>query len=544
MCTIELNGNSWLKAVRCGTSRLRADKEEINNLNVFPIPDGDTGDNMLMTIEAGCSACPDSSSISETASAMSRGALLGARGNSGVILSRIFSGLSKGLVNNVSCNVKVFSEAMESAVKEAYSSVSKPVEGTILTVLKDGVRVAANSGAENFEDYFTSLTKEMADSLERTPDLLAVLKEAGVVDSGGAGLLCIMEGIASSIKGESDAGETFPQEDETKRNSTVNLDAFSPESELKFGYCTEFLLRLQTSKVKLDNFDESVIRDYLESVGESVVCFREGSIVKVHVHSFKPGDILNHCQQWGEYLTMKIENMALQHNEKVNKKISRRIPLAVISVAAGEGMASLFKEAGADAIIKGGQTMNPPVQSFLDAFEKVNADHILVFPNNSNIILTAKQAADIYGKSDVRVINCKNQGAAYVAMAAIDRSVKDVEEILSGIGQVCDSVDCGMISRAIRSTIIQGKEIYEGDWLGISGGEIACGSSDRQEAAMELCGALGMEDRDVAIIFHGEDVAEEEAESLVQKIESKYPYTEIILKNGGQPVYDYIITLC
>lgn len=548
MCTKQIDGNAYLSAVCCGAALLKARKEEINALNVFPIPDGDTGDNMYMTVSSGCSGCPGTADLGNTASALAKGMLLGARGNSGVILSQIFSGISDGLAGSESCGLSVFMKAMDRAVQKAYGSVSTPVEGTILTVLKDSVRYANGCHAESFENYFDALTEEMAASLDRTPDLLEVLKSAGVVDSGGAGLLCIMEGMKDAISGKAETPSyTDPVQD--NKAPAIDLDAFGPDSELEYGYCTEFLLRLQNSKLDPESFDLSEIRSWLESVGESVVCFREGSIVKVHVHTFSPGEILNKCQQWGEFLTVKIENMTLQHSEKVAKDpvsshLARKKRIGIVAVAAGEGMTALFREAGADVVIEGGQTMNPSAAAFIEAFRECAAEHILVFPNNSNIVMTARQAADMYPDANVRVVGCKNPGAGYVAVAGTDRSGEDFELVAANAEETCRSINNAMVSVAIRDTHLGGRAVPAGEYLGICGGEIKCASPERPAAAAEIAELAGLGEHDVAIVFHGKDVSSEEAGKLCRDLQGKYPCTEIILKNGGQPVYDYMITLC
>jgi len=540
--------------LRAGAARLGANKKTVNDLNVFPIPDGDTGDNMFMTIDSGVKSASGmkGAGLGELASAASKGMLLGARGNSGVILSRIFAGIARGFDGLDTADVASVDNAMKCAVEESYNAVSNPVEGTILTVLKDSVDKAGKAGADSLEGYFHVLLPEMEASLERTPDLLQVLKDAGVVDSGGSGLLCIAQGMSDALEGKVE--EEFEEVSESHGKHPVDLDAFTSESELEFGYCTEFLLRLQSSKVDLGTFDVGVIKDYLDSVGESVVCFREGSIVKVHVHTKKPGDILNKCQDWGEYLTLKIENMTLQHEEIIKheadaeeapavlKKLRR--PLAIVTVASGEGLAAALREAGADEVIEGGQTMNPSASAFIEAFDRLDAENILVFPNNSNIILTAQQAADLYGKSRVAVVPTKSFGAGYVAIASVDHGNKDLDALASAAAEEAGSVVTGLVSKAIRDTLKDGVEVHEGDYIGFRGSEMLSDSPSRIEAAMALCEAIDVAHQDVVLIFAGNDVDEEEAERLSRELGKKYRRTEFIMNAGGQPVYDYIFILC
>lgn len=535
-----ISGTDFLAMVNQGAVRLCSNRSSINDLNVFPIPDGDTGDNMYMTIDAGC-ANASGGSLADVAASVSQGMLLGARGNSGVILSRIFAGISKGLAGLSEAGTDQFASAMAQGVKEAYGAVSVPVEGTILTVLRESVERASG---EDFESYLSTLVDEMRASLERTPELLDVLKEACVVDSGGAGMLCIAEGMLDAARGEvSEAGR-----EEGRKDASVDLDAFGPDSELEFGYCTEFLLRLQTAKVgDLDSFDESVIRQWLESVGESVVAFRDGSIVKVHVHTFDPGSILTYARRWGEFLTIKVENMSLQHSEvqKARKsEFARTKPYGVVAVAAGIGLQQAFRDAGADFVIEGGQTMNPSAGSFINAFDEVGASTIFVFPNNSNIIMTAQQAAQMYGGAEIVVIPSKNIGSGYVGVASLDCSSRDTEAIAEAAREAVASVECGMLSRATRDARMDGTEIHENDWIGIFEGNVVTAMSERLDAVCELARKMNVGSHDVALVFTGADVSAEEAGKFIFKMEAACPRTEFMLTEGGQPVYDYIIALC
>lgn len=545
-----MRGKKFAEMVLNGSFELKSNCKIINDLNVFPIPDGDTGDNMFMTISAGCGqamevACGDES-IGLVADALSKGMLLGARGNSGVILSRIFAGIAKGLKDKYDVNVVEFAKAMTCGVEESYHAVTVPVEGTILTVLKDSVRVANDLNTDSFDAYFNALSLEMEASLDRTPDLLPVLKEAGVVDSGGAGLLCIFRGMMKALNGEMLQNEIDATSQKDEKKPQVNLDAFTADSELVFGYCTEFLLRLQTSKVNLETFDVQEIIDYLTANGDSVVAFRDGSIVKVHVHTKTPGDILSHCQRWGEFLTLKIENMTLQHHETTIRNAFSKPKKAygVVAVASGNGLVNAFVEAGADFVIEGGQTMNPSAQSFLDAFDKIDAETIFVFPNNSNIILTAKQAAELYEKSKVVVLPSKTIGAGYVAVASLDTSSKDTDAIVAAVQETMDAVTCGFVTRATRDTSIDGFDICKDDCLGISGGTILSDADNVLEAVVQLCDKMQTADHDVALIFSGDETQQIDNESLINRLQGIYPRTEFILTEGNQPVYKYIIVLC
>ena len=531
-----LDAEAYLNLVRGGAASLSRNRQTINDLNVFPIPDGDTGDNMYMTIQAGSTA--SGSTLSEMADAVSRGMLMGARGNSGVILSRIFAGIAKGFKGLKSADIKEFSAAMRCGVKEAYTAVATPVEGTILTVMREGVDAA--EGSSSIEEFMDLWIAGMDLSLQHTPELLDVLTKAGVVDSGGAGLLCIGEGMRSALngspvdalEGSTNAGGDTP---------AVDVSAFSEDSVLEFGYCTEFLLRLQRCKVDLESFDESVIKQWLESIGDSLVFFRDGSIIKVHVHTKDPGAVLTKCRQWGEFLTVKVENMTLQHHENhMDQRFKREAKaLGVVTVAAGKGLTDTFKEMGADYVIEGGQTMNPSVERFLEAFDAASAQTILVFPNNSNIILTANQAASLYDKSKVVVIPTKTISEGYYALANLDTELP-VEELSAALEEAAASVSTGMVSRAIRDTEIA----RTGEYVGFSGKELLCGSPSRPDAVKELAVKLDAGNADIFIIFKGNDSPSDEAEALKSELEKQFPRTEVILLDGGQPVYDYILLIC
>ena len=540
--THEFDSLTFADMLRQGAVSLSQDKNAINDLNVFPIPDGDTGDNMLMTLKAGCNALENHlGTLSELASAASSGMLLGARGNSGVILSRIFAGLAKGLQGTITADTLTFAKAMDAAVTEAYKAVPVPVEGTIITVLREGVAGADVQGDLN--RYFETLLEAMQVSLDHTPELLQVLKDAGVVDSGGAGLLSIFRGMNDALNGKITHVELEPTT--ATPVPTVELNKFDENSTLEFGYCTEFLLRLMRSKVDLDTFNEKVIIDYLNQVGESVVAFREGTIVKVHVHTFTPGEILNEMQKYGEFLTIKVENMSLQHHQSTNQNnASFKLPpqrYGVVTVASGEGLINAFREIGADEVIAGGQTMNPSTQDFIDAFARINAQHIFVFPNNKNIKMAADQAAEMYEKADVHVLPSNTIGEGYYGIGYIDRDNPNAEEVIANVTELMQSVVTGMVSTAIRDAEGDAVTVHTGDYVGYSGKQLLSDSPNREEAAKALIERLGAASRDVMLVFFGKEVPQDEAEKLVADLQSQYKNLEIMLNNGAQPVYDYII---
>ena len=526
-----LDGTRYVSMLRGGAACLGTRRQQINELNVFPIPDGDTGDNMYMTLEAGLEAAGDS--LADVASGVSRGMLMGARGNSGVILSRLFAGISKGLQDRPEADVRAFGHAMEEGVREAYGAVSEPVEGTILTVLREGV--AAAGGSRGLEEYFDLLVSAMDLALAHTPEQLPVLKQAGVVDSGGAGLLAIFEGMRDALEGRAEEAVLSGPAPAAR----VDLDAFTEDSVLEFGYCTEFLLRLQRSKVDLETFDEHVLSDWLAAHGESLVFFREGSVIKTHVHTHTPGEILNHCQQYGEFLTVKIENMTLQHHENHMEHLAPKVRKAygVVAVASGEGLVRTFREMGADEVIEGGQTMNPSVGRFLEAFDRVAADTIFVLPDNANILLAAQQAAAAYEGSDIRVIPCRTLGEGYYALANLDTSSGDTDAIEQTLSAAAGEVVTGMVSRAIRTT----QEVRKGEYAAFSGKQILASGADAESALLSLAEALSAGSHDVALVFTGEDATP--SDTLKETLSARFPHTEVIVQQGGQPVYDYILIL-
>ena len=549
MSTKSMDGVLFANMIKSGAASLRDNIKIVNELNVFPIPDGDTGDNMFMTIDSGAATLTDEgeTSIGAVSSRAANGMLLGARGNSGVILSRIFAGIAKGFDGVDSVNVPMFGRAMESGVKEAYGSVSVPVEGTILTVYKDAVRYANSRFTINssFEDYFDDFLWELNRSLERTPDLLSVLKEAGVVDSGGAGFIYIVEGMKRAIGGEILGEDAQP----LSARKNIDLNAFTEDSVLEFGYCTEFLLRLQRAKIDIDAFDLNKLIDWLNSVGDSVVAFREGTVVKVHVHTKKPGDVFNYVQQFGEFLTMKIENMTLQHNETHAQKRFEKKPqkprkqYGIVSVAAGEGIKETFLSLGCDYVVDGGQSMNPSAEDLISAFREVNADTIFVFPNNGNIIMTAKQAAALYEDADVQIVPSKTIGEGYAAISMLDTSSGDVKAILAEQEEIIAGVVTGIVSKAVRDTEMDGVVVKKDDYIGFVDDKIYIDSAERAQAVTGLTEQLKAGRYDIMLVICGSEVEKSEADAVYAELKKAYRRTEIVMIDGGQPIYDYIIIL-
>ena len=536
-----LDGILFARMINSGAANLKAHAKEINDLNVFPIPDGDTGDNMLMTMMGGVhhdtSSCE---SLCEMADRVSSGMLLSARGNSGVILSQFFEGIKNGFTGLQTADTKEIGEAFRQGVKQAYSSVMTPTEGTILTVVREATEYACEQNTNTPEAFLDAFIDEAKRSLARTPELLPVLKKAGVVDSGAAGLIYIVDGMMRAVIGE-DIAEFSETSEKTQE---LDLDAFDEDSVLEFGYCTELLVRLQNIKTNISAFDVKVITDYLQSIGDSIVTVRNGSIVKLHVHTMTPQKVLDFCQQYGEFLKVKIENMSLQHNNTVTEEkapAKERKKYGVVAVACGEGLKETFRERGADVIVDGGQSMNPSAEDFITAFDEVNADVIFVFPNNGNIILTAQQAAHLYDKSDVRVIESTTIGAGYASLAMLDTSSGDTNAIVEDLRTAMDGVITAEISHCVRDATIDGKEIHTGDYIGFVGKEMLSVNESRLVTVCESIDALNFSRYDFCILICGKDATDEEAQRIEAYIKARYKNKELYIINGGQDVYDYIL---
>lgn len=548
----EIDGKTFERILFCGADNLRMHLQEVNDLNVFPIPDGDTGDNMYMTLKGGIDQLKNenSCSIGEKANALAQGMLLNARGNSGVILSQLFFGLAEGLKNLSIAKLDEFIKALNCGVKRAYGSVAKPVEGTILTVARESVENAVKFVDENtsIEQFLEKFIFEMKQSLKRTPDILAVLKEAGVIDSGGAGLLYIVEGFKKAFE---DGVETeLAVTDVENKSNILDFSKFNENSVMEYGYCTELLLQLQTSKIDLNTFSLDKLIEFLNNIGDSIVAFKNGTVVKIHVHTLTPWMVLEYCQKFGEYLNVKIENMTLQHNETVKEsdsdissfKVKRaRRKFALVTVATGEGLKTTFEDMGADYVISGGQTNNPSAEDFISAFEEVNADHVFVLPNNGNIILTAKQAADIYKDSDVRVIESKSIGEGYSALSMLDYSSNDPDLIESNLKNDCLNVLTGMVTKAVRTTCVNGVKIEKDDYIGFTDKTMHVSTKDKIQTVCALIDKLDMANKNFLIAVYGRDCKESEKTKLEQFMAEKYPQTETYSIDGGQDVYDFLL---
>lgn len=538
-----LNGELFAKMFRGGVAFLRSKVKDVNELNVFPVPDGDTGDNMMLTMEGGEKALSgvESDSLDKVAKSLTDGMLLGARGNSGVILSQFFAGIANGFLDHETADVREIGNALLNGVKQAYSSVNTPTEGTILTVARESVEYAVANITDDstVDSLFTDLVTEMNESLKRTPEMLAVLKEAGVVDSGGSGLKYIAEGFLKILNGE----EIDEPEDVTSSYSaqSVDITSFGPDSEMKYGYCTELLLQLMHAKTDPYAFDIGVIKEFLETVGDSIVAYKTGTIVKLHVHTMTPYKVLEFCHNFGEFLTIKIENMSVQHHETLSKpKEKPRKKYSIVAVANGLGIKKLFEELGAEEIVNGGQTMNPSAKDFIDVFERINAEHIFVFPNNGNIILAAKQAEKIYEKAQIHVIESKSIGDCYAALSAIDFGEEDPVKIENGMNSAMSEVETGYLTTAVRNTEMNGIKIHTGEYIGFCGKQMLSSDTDIVLSAMKLLEGMNIEEKDSLNLFYGKDVDKDTLDSVVSSISEKYPDIELYTLDGGQEVYRFI----
>ncbi len=548
-----LDGALFAEMLKSGAVNLRNNVRIVNELNVFPIPDGDTGENMARTVEGGAAAVTaGAKDISAAAAEAAHGMLLSARGNSGVILSQFFEGVRIGFSGKSVACVGDIKAAFSAGVEKAYSAVVAPTEGTILTVMRESCAAAekTDNGAE-LKTYFTVLLDEMYASLDRTPELLPVLKESGVIDSGGAGLVYITEGMLRALTG----GGVLPYADGAETAATVAADGaddFDENSDMKFGYCTELTVQLTNVKTDVKEYDVQTLIDYLNSMGgESIVAFKTGTRIKLHVHTFEPNKVIEYCLKVGELIAVKVENMSVQHTEAVvRNRFERRVEkkekrkYACVAVADGAGIIEQFLSLGADYVVDGKQTMNPSAQDFISAFDEVDAQVVFVFPNNSNIIMTANQAAELYGKSEIVVINSKTLAEGYAALSMLDYSSDDTATIKAAFDTAVAEVETGLVTYSVRDCNIGGKNIKKGDWLGFAGKRLLSYSDDIYETSCRLLDGIDKTDRSIIIAVRGKEHADEAlAARIGEYVAVKYPDMEFYEFDGGQDVYSFIFVV-
>lgn len=529
----------------CGYYNLKKNMTAVNNLNVFPVPDGDTGTNMVQTFGGGLLSVSDSiSNTSEYMKQLSRAVLLSARGNSGVIFSQFVHGLYRGFCDKEKIEFSDFSTAFACAVEDAYGAIVTPTEGTILTVIREASDFLKENGNRfaDFEDGFAALVEQMKKSLANTPNLLPVLKEAGVVDSGGAGLLCFAEGMYAGICGE-DVADTPDIDQIITASSTSNN--FGPDSVLEYGYCTEFILQLMNYKTDISAFSLDEFKKPLEEMGDSIVAVNSDGIVKIHIHTFTPDRVLEYGRRFGEFVTVKIENMSVQHSEiEGNKPQKEKVKYAIVTVASGEGIIDYFYNIGANAVIDGGQTNNPSVNAFLETFDKFDAEHIVVLPNNSNIIFTANQAAEMYGGNNVHVIPTKSIVEGYSALSMMNLWCDTVDELIDDMSSGLQNATTAYVTTAIRDAVLNGIKVNQDEFIGLEDKNLISKGTHRVETAVSLVEKImDKTPKEVIIVFYGQAVTQNEADELESQLAQKYPTADIGFIYGKQDVYDFIISL-
>ena len=538
-----------------GAKNIEARKEYINELNVFPVPDGDTGTNMTLTI---LSAAKEVASIEEPtienlSKAISSGSLRGARGNSGVIMSQLFRGFTKGIAGETELTVPVLTRGFGKAVETAYKAVMKPKEGTILTVAKGGADKAEElSTMEDVQEFCQRVIVYMNEVLDQTPEMLPVLKEAGVVDSGGKGLVTVLEGCVDALMGKEIDFESLKAEPVKKIASTMDSSEVST-ADIKYGYCTEFIILLEN---KFTQENELEFKGYLSSIGDCVVVVADDEVVKVHVHTNDPGLAIQKALTYGALSNMKIDNMRLEHTEKVIKEAEKkasaeaeqkkasepRKPYGFISVSVGEGLSEIFTGLGVDHLIEGGQTMNPSTEDMLNAIDEVNADTIFILPNNKNIILAAEQAAELTEDKEIVVIPTKTIPQGITALINFMED-KNPEENKQQMIEDIANVKSGQVTYAVRDTVIDGKEIHIDDIMGIGENGIEAVGKDIKDTTLELLSHMIDDNSELVSVFYGDGVTEEDANALAALIEETYTEVEVEVQFGGQPVYYYILSV-
>lgn len=536
-----IDGNKFRGMFVSGANNLQNNKDLVDKLNVFPVPDGDTGTNMSLTISYAIKELSkvNNDNITDIGKALSKGSLMGARGNSGVILSQIIRGIAKSIEGKDSLNVNDLALALKNGSDTAYKAIIKPIEGTILTVIRETGEYAVKIANENMDmiEFLELVVKQANESLEKTPELLKALKEAGVVDSGGKGLVLMLEGMLSSLKGnniDSIAGGV-------SSNVEVKVEQNISTEDIKFQYCTEFIL-------ESDKVDDLVIREKFMKFGDSLAVVGDEGVIKVHVHTNDPGLALQEALSYGQLLTIKIENMKLQHENVVLSEAEQTKKIQVeekeygfIATSMGEGLAQIFKDFGVDHIIEGGQTMNPSTEDFMKAIESLHARNIIILPNNSNIIMAANQAKELSDKNII-VIPTKNVAQAFATLVTFDGDAT-AEENESNMVEALSTVKSGQVTYAVRDTVINDIEVKEGNIIGLAEGKLLAAGEGVNEITTDLIEKLVDEDSAIITLFYGEDTSKEDAEALASDLEEKFEDIDVELHYGGQPLYYYLISV-
>nr|WP_244244547.1 DAK2 domain-containing protein [Marinilactibacillus kalidii] len=535
--------------VAAGRARLDENTEYVNSLNVFPVPDGDTGTNMNLSFTSGAKAVKetDSDHIGEVAQALAKGLLMGARGNSGVILSQLFRGFGKEIQQHKTINAKQFAAAFQNGVESAYNAVMKPVEGTILTVARESAKsgVKKANDTDNIIEVMEKIISSAKKSLKKTPDLLPVLKEVGVVDSGGQGLVYVYEGFLSSLTGEAPVEEA-PELDELVRAEHHRNDVHEHvhTEDITFGYCTEIMVRIGEGETVDSEFDYDAFRNHLDKMGDSLLVVADDEVIKVHVHTEHPGEVMNYGQKFGSLMKIKVDNMREQHSalssEAPKKKVEVK-DIAVLAVAAGEGIKQLFESLGVDYVLLGGQTMNPSTEDIIKAMENVPAKQYIILPNNKNIFMAAEQAAEV-SDVDTVVVESKTIQQGLTSMLGFN-ATQDLETNKENMTAELKAVISGQVTFAVRDTEINGIAIKKDDFMGIIDGAIKVSASDIKQVTLDTIDQMINEDSEILTLLYGEDGSREVAEEIGQAVENKYEDVEVEIHEGGQPVYPYLISV-
>lgn len=551
-----LDGKRFAEMVAVGANHLSTNAKYVDALNVFPVPDGDTGTNMNLSMTSGAKEVRNNvqDHIGRVGLALSKGLLMGARGNSGVILSQLFRGFSKYIEQKSEINASEFAQAFEAGVQTAYKAVMKPVEGTILTVAKDAAKRAVEA-AEKSDDIvkiMEAVVKEAKASLKRTPDLLPVLKEVGVVDSGGQGLVFVYEGFLANLKGEQlpDNPSDLPNMEElVSAEHHMSVQGHINTEDIEFGYCTEFMVKFEPEKLSHNPFSEENFRQDLSEYGDSLLVIADENVVKVHIHSEQPGTVLSYGQKYGSLINMKIENMREQHTNIVGEQHRTEVPpkrkekleYGIVTVSMGSGIAELFRSIGAHAVIEGGQTMNPSTEDIVKAIKEIHAEKIIILPNNKNIIMAAEQAAEV-SEEDVIVVPSKTVPQGLAALLAFNPTA-DLEANKDGMSEALAHVKTGQITYAVRDTNIDGIEIAKDDYMGIADGKIILKDKDRAKAAIELLKNMLDEDSEILTVLKGEDATEEDVQVVTDFVAQQFENVEIEVHDGKQPLYAFIFSI-
>lgn len=555
MKVTEITATEFQAMMRVAAHRLTKNAEFVNSLNVFPVPDGDTGTNMSLTFQSGAKAVNENNAqaVGELSKSLAKGLLMGARGNSGVISSQIFRGFSKSMEEKTSLTAQDLADAFTSGVQTAYKAVMKPVEGTILTVAREGAKAGAKVAAQTDDigAVVEAVVEGSKKALLKTPELLPVLKEVGVVDSGGQGLVFIYEGFLEGLTGQAPAKDLYTP-DEAEMDEMVNANhhqtAQMGTEEIENGYCTEIMVALGDGTTVDREFDYDEFRNHLDGIGDSLLVVADDEVVKVHVHTEHPGTVMAYGQHFGSLMKIKVDNMRLQHDTIVENDQQAAAPVqaepvdtGIIAIAAGAGVAELFRSLGATYILSGGQTMNPSTQDILDAIQAANAKKVILLPNNKNIFLAAEQAAEV-AEIPVEIVQSRTIAQGMTALLSFDPSA-ELQANQAAMTEALDTVISGQVTQAIRDTTLDGLEIKKDDYMGIIDGKIKVSTADRQTAAIEMVQTMLDEDSEIVTIIVGEDGDMTEAEAISDVIMAQDDELEVEIHEGDQPVYPYLISV-